>query len=386
MLRESKRRRVCFVTGSRAEFGLTASTLRALRDHPAIELQIIATGMHLHASRGSTLREIRRDGWMVNATVPWREDASPSGTARAMGLATATLVGRLDQLEPDIVLVVGDRVEAFAAASAAHVSGRIVAHVHGGDRAMGLVDDSLRHAISKLAHIHFAATRQSGERLHAMGEDRWRIRVVGAPGVDDVRRQAASVRTIRAFAADLGIDRIDQSALLLLHPSEANDRLEAARTRQLISAAAANFGEPIIALLPNTDPGADGIAAALRQAAQRKQVRLVTHAERSVFLGLLRDCRALIGNSSAGIIEAGSFGTPVLDIGPRQRGRERGGNVLHSEWRVPNLTAAMARIARQRRRAVADNPYDRGGAAKKIVRVLASLALDERLQRKVIRY
>jgi UDP-hydrolysing UDP-N-acetyl-D-glucosamine 2-epimerase len=304
-----------------------------------------------------------------------------------MGLATAALAERFAKLKPDVVLVVGDRVEAFAAASAAHVGGQVLAHVHGGDRALGQVDDALRHAISKLAHVHFAATRQSGDRLLAMGEDRWRIRVVGAPGVDGIRQQAARVAELNVFSASIGLQAaIGEHALLLLHPTDANDRAEALRTRKLLTTTARTVGRRIIALMPNNDPGSDGIAAELWRAQRKGEAHLVVHAPRPVFLGLLRDCRALVGNSSAGIIEAGSFGTPVLDIGPRQQGRERGGNVAHVGWEGGGLERAVMRVARARRSRLADNPYERGGAARRIVPALATLPLDARLRRKVIRY
>src|SRR5205823_3026318 len=157
-------RTICFVTGTRADFGLMQSTLRAIAAHPNLRLQIIATGMHLDPAHGRTIDQIGRDGFKVDATVPWK----PAGSnltllAQETGAATALLAAAYAKLNSDIILVVGDRVEAFAAATAAHLSGKILAHVHGGDRAQGQVDDTLRHAITKLAHIHFPATKQSAQ-------------------------------------------------------------------------------------------------------------------------------------------------------------------------------------------------------------------------------
>jgi UDP-hydrolysing UDP-N-acetyl-D-glucosamine 2-epimerase len=377
MPRKARPRRVCFVTGTRAEFGLMASTLAAIRGHAGLELQLVVTGQHTQASRGRTIGEIRRAGWTIDATVPWPEAATPGATARATGAAMARLAKVYETLAPEVVLVVGDRVEAFAAASAAHIGGHVVAHVHGGDRALGQVDDALRHAISKLAHLHFAATPASGARLFAMGEDRWRVRVVGAPGIDGIRTDAGDSR---AFLGSLGVDASD-FVLLLLHPTEASEAAEARRTRRLIAETRRAFGGPIVALLPNNDPGAEGIARALRSSREGK---LVTHAERPAFLGLLRDCRALIGNSSSGIIEAGAFGTPVLDVGPRPTGRERGPNVVHAE--DDELPAAIRRVLRQQRTPVRLHPYGGGGAGRRIASVLASVPLDARLRRKLIRY
>ena len=177
--KRTETRRVCFVTGTRAEFGLMRSTLDAIRRHARLRLQLVCTGMHLDPAHGRTVETIRADGWPVDAEVPWGNEHSPLGSAngspthnaRSTGTAMAALAEAYEALGSDVVVVVGDRVEAFAAAAAAHVAHVPVAHVHGGDRALGQVDDSLRHAISKLAHVHFPATRQSAQRLKRLGED-----------------------------------------------------------------------------------------------------------------------------------------------------------------------------------------------------------------------
>jgi UDP-N-acetylglucosamine 2-epimerase (non-hydrolysing)/GDP/UDP-N,N'-diacetylbacillosamine 2-epimerase (hydrolysing) len=177
------RRRVCFVTGTRAEYGLMRSTLKAIRAHPRLQLQIVATGTHLSHAHGHTVDEISRDGLAVNAAIPWPAREGLAGDAMAAGRQIADA---LRGLKPHVVLVVGDRVEAFAAAAAAHLNGHVVAHVHGGDRALGQCDDTLRHTITKLSHLHFAATRRSAERIYKLGERREAIHLVGTPGIDDV--------------------------------------------------------------------------------------------------------------------------------------------------------------------------------------------------------
>ena len=163
-LRKSKKRNICFVTGTRAEFGLMRSVLKSIQKISNLKLQIVATGMHLDRAHGRTIDQIRREGWKVDRAVDWKSGLSPGATAAATGRAIAGLAKTYSELKSDVALVVGDRVEAFAAAAAAHVSGVAVAHVHGGDRAAGQIDDSLRHAITKLAHVHFPATKTSEER------------------------------------------------------------------------------------------------------------------------------------------------------------------------------------------------------------------------------
>jgi GDP/UDP-N,N'-diacetylbacillosamine 2-epimerase (hydrolysing) len=371
-----KKRRVCFVTGTRAEFGLMRSTLRAIRQHPRLELQLVCTGMHLDPAHGRTVETIRADGWDVDAEIPWGNDHSPVGgpngspvrNAQSTGAVMAALAAAFDQLRSDVVIVVGDRVEAFASAAAAHIAHVPVAHVHGGDRALGQVDDSLRHAITKLAHVHFPATRQSAGRLKLLGEDTWRIRRVGSPGVDGIRAAAARRSEIKGTFPGLCLRRF---ALLVLHPTTANARDEYRRARTVLSATGrAGFGHTVV-VYPNNDPGSEGIircweARAADEAAQAN-ITFRRDVPRPLFLGLLRDAAVLVGNSSSGIIEAASFGTPVVDIGPRQAGRERGENVTNVPFRRDAIIGALqaARDAANARSRKAANPYGGDGAGRR---------------------
>ena len=356
-----ERRTVCFVTGTRAEFGLMRSTLVALRDHPALRLAIVATGMHLSAAHGRTVDAIRADGWTVDAEVPWSGDL-----AVATGRATAGISAAIDRVSADVVLVVGDRVEAFAAATAGHLSGRVVAHVHGGDRALGQIDDALRHAITKLAHVHFPATAASAERLIKLGEDPWRVRRVGSPGIDGIVRSAEAAGEPPGYA------------LVVLHPTDADEVAEQSRAAMLLDAVRRAGLRPVI-VFPNNDPGYRGIVRCWESLANaHRDVR------RPRFLGLMRDAAVLVGNSSSGIIEAASFGTPVVDVGPRQDGREHGDNVVRVPWSAAALRRAIASQAG--RRYPKRNVYGGRGTGQKIADVLATAKLDERLRRKLIAY
>ena len=358
-------RSICFVTGTRADFGLMRSTLTAVRDHPSLRLQIVATGMHLSRRHGRTVDAIRGDGWTVDATVPW-----PAGDlAIQTGRATAALAAALQRLRSDVVLVVGDRVEAFAAATAGHLSGRIVAHVHGGDRALGQVDDALRHAITKLAHVHFPATPASAARLLKLGEDRWRVHRVGSPGIDGIVAAAAAVTDLprRGYA------------LVVLHPTDADEAAEQRRAGTLLAAVRRAGLLPVI-VYPNNDPGHLGIV--------RCWAGVGDHVYRDVprprFLGLMRDAAVLVGNSSSGIIEAASFGTPVVDVGPRQQGREHGKNVSHVPWSGAAIERAVAAAAG--RRYPRRNPYGGRDTGRRIAAVLAAMPLEGRVRRKLIAY
>jgi GDP/UDP-N,N'-diacetylbacillosamine 2-epimerase (hydrolysing) len=381
----SNSRRICFVTGTRAEFGLMNSVLQRIGEDRRLSLQIIATGMHLDRSRGKSLHDIKQAGWPIDRTIPWRTSStSQARTAIAMGNAIAGLAEAFEQMASDIVLVTGDRVEAFAAASAAHVSGRLVAHLHGGDRALGLVDDSLRHAITKLAHIHFPATVKSAQRIAKLGEDRWRIFRAGSPGLDHIRVSAAARSEL---AREFPTLHPRQFALLVLHPQSPIEADEAKLARAVIQQIRAVDLPGTVIIYPNNDPGSGGIVRVWESLARSPRFVIRKNISREMFLGLMRDAAVLVGNSSSGIIEAASFGTPVIDIGRRQLGRERGGNVRHVEHPGAKLRSALNQIWRNGhpRRIAGPNPYGGNGAAAKIARTLADIKLD-RFRPKLIAY
>ncbi|HEY8748393.1 MAG TPA: UDP-N-acetylglucosamine 2-epimerase [Tepidisphaeraceae bacterium] len=382
-------RNICFVTGTRAEFGLMQSVLRAIRKHKKLHLQLIATGMHLDPAHGAGVQSIEREGWKVDRVVGWGSDSGRdrATTARNTGLAMTGLVDAFVALQTDLVLVVGDRVEAFAAASAAHIAGLPVAHVHGGDRALGQVDDALRHAITKLAHIHFPATRQSAQRIYQLGEERWRITRAGSPGLDGITKAAASPGAIRKVVGRVTPGRF---ALIVLHPAMDSEQLEYTRAGLILNATRAIPFEQILIVYPNNDPGAAGIMRCWEAEAQADPTRVRAYRDlpRRIFLGLLRDAAVLIGNSSSGIIEAASFGTPVIDIGPRQQGRERGRNVLWAPYASGRLGMALRSMWNngRPRHFASQNIYGGEGAGRIIADTLAKIEIDLRLTRKLIRY
>lgn len=373
--RRQARRHIAFVTGTRAELGLMLRTLRAIGAHPELKLSVIATGMHLDGRAGPKLSALRAARITPTAVVEWARHDSPAGVAGETGLATARMAKVFARLGVDGVLVVGDRVEAFAAAAAAHLSRIPLAHVHGGDRAEGQVDDSLRHAITKLAHLHLAATKSSADRIVRLGEDPRRVHVVGAPGVERIAAEAAARAEIARRFPDAA-----NSVLVLLHPTDPDEAAEAGRARALLRAMDRAGLTRRIVIGPNNDPGAAGIWKAW------EGQPVVSDLPRATFLGLVRDCRALVGNSSAGIIEAASLGARVLDIGSRQAGRERGGNVVSAGWSPEDLAGGLRKTALPARRWPGANPYQRPGTAARIARLLASGDLVRPVPPKLILY
>ena len=374
---------VCFVTGSRAEFGLMETTLRWIEKNYRLRLQIIATGMHLSADHGKTIDEIKKQGWKIDAVVPWPKTADEKDLAAATGAAVEKLSAAFKQLKTQIVLIVGDRVEAFAAATAGHLSGLVVAHVHGGDRAMGQVDDSLRHAITKLSHLHFVATQQSADRVARLGEDRWRIHNFGAPGIDGITSLALGHRSIEKKYNV----KPRKFGLVILHPVDGDEKLERQRAQMLLSALENAAGRFII-IHPNNDPGSAAIAKVWSSIGDSPVFTVLKNVPREDFVGLLRDAAVVVGNSSSGIIEAASFGTPVIDIGPRQQGREHGGNVLHVGYDTAAITTALRESAGSdwSLRYPAVNPYGGMNTGKRIAHTLQSLIITPAVKRKLIAY
>ena len=371
------------------------SALEAIRGHPRLELQLVCTGMHLDPAHGRTIDAVRAEGWAVDAVVPWGGGHSYNGSPDRNAVNTGTAMGALAdtyrKLESDVVLVVGDRVEAFAAAAAAHVGHRVVAHVHGGDRALGQVDDSLRHAITKLAHLHFPATRWSAARLRRLGEDPTSIRHVGSPGVDGIRATAAPWPEVSASFSDLDLPR-RRFALVVLHPTSADVDEESRRAGIVVNALRrARVGRAVV-VYPNNDPGAAGILRSWDElsadGALRNAFAFRRDVPRPLFLGLMRDAAVMLGNSSAGIIEAASFGTPVVDIGPRQAGRERSRNVVNVPFRTAAVRVALeaAWNGGRPRRCRCANVYGGDGAGRRIAEALARTPLHAGLLRKLITY
>ncbi len=377
----AKARRICFVTGTRAEFGLMKTVLDCIKKTKDLQLQIIVTGMHLSSGHGRTIDEIRAEGWHIDGIVPWKGKL----LSQATGLATAGLAAELLALKSDIVLVVGDRVEALATAVAGHLLGIVVAHVHGGDRALGQVDDSLRHAITKMAHVHFPATKESAHRIRRMGEDEWRIHWAGSPGIDGIRQSAASWKKIHSEFPTL---RKNRYALLVLHPADADESIEFKRARTVLASLLSAGFEQIVIVYPNNDPGHRGIIQAWEQLHDPARVFIRKNLPRDLFLGLMRDAAVVAGNSSSGIIEAASFATPVIDIGPRQLGRECASDVVHVSYSPKAITTAAAKIWNGGKplRSKGRNPYESKDAGRKIAHALSALQINAGLLRKIIRY
>lgn len=362
-------RKICYISGTRADFGLMQTTLQAIQANSRFNLSVVATGMHLSEQFGLTVREIEAAGLTVSARIPVDIEMG-TGAAMARNLAKTLdgCVTALEALQPDIMIVLGDRGEMLAGAIAAiHLNIPIV-HIHGGERS-GTVDEPVRHAISKLSHYHFVATPDARERLIRMGERSDHVFVTGAPGLDGLVELASIDRA--ALCTSVNFDADKPLALFVYHPvlQEANN------AEQDVSAlldTCLRQDLQILALMPNSDAGNVGVRCALEKYVQHPHLRVLRHLPRAEFVSWMAVCDVMIGNSSSGIIEAASFGTPVLNVGTRQNLRERNANVTDIHIADANIDGVLRRILDAGRFNRA-NVYGQGDATKKIVDLLASL-------------
>jgi len=374
-------RRIVYVTGTRADFGPMQATLRRIAETPGLELQVAVTGMHLSRGHGHTVDEVEASGLAICGRIAY--DLAGTGASMASGIGSCLqgLTQLLQAQRPDAVLLLGDRGEMLAGAIAALHLGLPCVHIHGGERS-GTVDEPVRHAISKLASYHFVATAQARARLERMGEDPERIHLTGAPGLDGLQALAALPRA-QCLAA-LQLPAATRFLLVVFHPVVQQAAQALAHTRALI-AAVTQLALPVVWLEPNADAGAGEVLRALETHALPPASRRRVHLPRPLYAAALRHCEALVGNSSSGIIEAASFGTPVVDVGDRQRMREHGRNVVHAVVQAEAIAAALRQQCVHGRYG-SDNPWGDGHAGERIARLLATLPLDGRLLEKVNAY
>lgn len=386
---------IAVFTGNRAEYGLQVPIIRAIDAHPALDYRLIVSGAHLDSNFGRTLQEIEADGFKVHTEVKIEMDAvSALSTPRAIGSGVLATSRALAEIKPDFLVVYADRFEGFAAVIAGTQMNIATAHVEGGDITEGgALDDSVRHAMTKLSHLHFTTNDQATNRILGMGEEPWRVHTVGFPAIDLIEDgKFASPQEIRDT---LKLDLQKPIVLFTQHSVTTEVDSAAGQTAPSITAlrALADDGVQIVMTYPNNDAGGAAITRLLEQtAAADERLTLRRSLGRHMYHGVLALARqpgarvVCAGNSSSGIKETPAFGCPTVNIGSRQNGRLRGDNVLDTGYDTVAIAAALRRalfddgFRHQAKTGV--NPYWRGGAGKRVAEVLATVPMDQKLLRK----
>lgn len=385
-----RKRRVAVVTGTRAEFGLLESVLQAIARRHRIEYRLIVTGMHLLRKFGHTLDEIRAKGYRIDAAVRMqsgRDDAV--GQAGAVARGVGGIARAVEDLDCEVVLVLGDRIEAFAGATAGALARRVVAHIHGGDRAPGDLDEALRNAITRLAHVHFAASQDAADRLERMGEPPDRIHLVGAPGLDAIRqfcRAEKPAHARRMLRGSLGEIAERPYAVVVQHAFGRGPAVEARAMRAVVQAVRRS-GLAGVAIWPNSDPGHDGIIGELEKLATASGWRVFRSMRREDYLRAVQHAAVLVGNSSSGIIESASLGVNAVNIGLRQEGRLRcGDNVIDADETAAAVERAIKTALARSRPDPDRSVYGDGRAGERIASLLERLRIGPRTFRKTLTY
>lgn len=367
-------RKICVVTGSRSEYGLLRLVMEGIREASGLELQVIATGMHLSPEFGLTYREIEKDGFRIDCKVEMLLSSdTPVGVAKSMGLGLIGFADVLQELQPDLMLVLGDRFEIFPAVSAAMVARIPVAHMHGGESTEGAFDEAIRHSITKMSHLHFAATEDYRNRIIQLGEDPDHVFNVGATGIDNIK--SLQLLSREELEVELGFKFGVRNLLVTFHPVTLEDETSSYQFKQLLEALDDLQDTNIIFTRPNADTNGRVIIELVEDyVSKNKQTAIAVSSLGTLkYLSAMKYMDGVVGNSSSGLIEAPSFSIGTINIGDRQRGRVRADSVIDCEPNVISIRKAFQNLFSSKFQKVlmnVENPYGTGGAAKKIVDIL----------------
>lgn len=382
------KKKVCVVTGTRAEYGLMYWLLKFLKEEKDITLQLIVTGMHLSPEFGLTYREIEKDGFNIDKKIEMLLSSdSEIGISKSMGLAQISFSEAYKELRPDVVVLLGDRFETFSAASAAMISRIPIGHIHGGEATEGAMDESIRHAITKMSHLHFTATEIYRKRVIQMGEDPQRVFNVGAPGLDSVYNAELLDRDAFEEAIDFKLNK--QNLLITFHPVTLEYNTSKQHFEELLDAISGLEDTNFILTKPNSDTNGRVIIDLIDDFVSRNPKRSCSFISLGHvrYLSALRHVDVVLGNSSSGLTEAPSFKVATVDVGDRQKGRIKAESVISCKPKKESITEALhlaMSIDFQKKLKEVRNPYGEGGASAKIVEILKNFDYTEILKKKFL--
>ena len=372
-------RKICVITGTRAEYGLMRWVMQGIKDDPALTLQVLATGMHLSPEFGLTYREIEKDGFEIDRKVEMLTSSdTPVGIAKSMGLGLIGFADALNELRPDLIVVLGDRFEIFAAVAAALVARIPVAHLHGGETTEGAFDEALRHSITKMSHLHFVAAEEYRRRVIQLGEQPDRVFLVGGMGIDNIKR----LKLLDRAALEASIDfKLGQKSLLItFHPVTLEAATAVDQMAELLAVLANLRDTQLIFTMPNADTDGRALIKMVEQfAVQHPNARAYTSLGQLRYLSCVAQVDGVVGNSSSGLAEVPSFKKGTINVGDRQRGRLQVASVINCEPTRQSIDAALKKLytaAFQASLSEVKNPYGEGGASEQVVKTIKHCAID----------
>ena len=378
-------RKICVVTGTRAEYGLLRWVMQGIKDDPTLTLQVIATGMHLSPEFGLTWREIESDGFVIDYKVEMLTSSDTSvGIAKSMGLGMIGFADALQALKPDLLLVLGDRFEIFAAVSSALVARIPVAHLHGGEATEGLIDEAIRHSITKMSHLHFVAAEEYRRRVIQLGEQPGNVHLVGGLGIDNIKRLQLLSRVELEASLDFSLG--PRSLLVTFHPVTLETATAEDQMAELLAALAELKDTQLIFTLPNADTDGRALIAMVQQfVATHANARCYTSLGQLRYLSTVALVDGVVGNSSSGLAEVPSFRKGTVNIGDRQRGRLMANSVINCDPVRSSIAVALTTLYSHSFQAslkTVRNPYGEGGASVKIVAHIKTAELDGILKKR----
>ncbi len=368
--------KVCFITGSRSEYGLLRLLMKKISYSPTLKLQIIVTGSHFSEDFGFTYKEIEEDGFRIDYIVemPLNSD-SPPGIAEAMGMGVSGCGRAIQELKPDLIVLLGDRYEILAAAAAALVAKIPIAHIHGGEVTVGAFDDALRHSITKMSQIHFVATEKSRRRVIQLGEDPNSVFHVGGLGVDAINKIKLLDR--KEIEKVLKFEFLDKNLLITFHPESLGASSPKRQFDELLAALDLLKDTVLIFTMPNADSGGKQIASMIEKYVhERNNAYYFKSLGQQKYLSVLSQTDGVIGNSSSGILEAPSFNKGTINIGDRQKGREQAQSIINCKADRGSIGIALEKLYSnefQKTLNLETNPYGTGGASSRILKILLEI-------------
>ncbi len=373
-------RKICIVTGTRADYGLLHWVMQGIKDDNELTLQIIATGMHLSPEFGLTYREIEKDGFQIDCKVEMLTSSdTPVGITKSMGLGLIGFADAFNQLKPDLIVVLGDRFEIFSAVSAALVACIPVAHLHGGETTEGAFDEALRHSITKMSHLHFVAADEYCRRVIQLGESPERVFLVGGLGVDNIKRLKLLART--ELEASLNFKLGEKSLLITFHPVTLETSSAKEQMVELLAVLSELKDTQLIFTLPNADSDGRILIKLINNfVEQHKNSRAYTSLGQICYLSCISHVDGILGNSSSGLLEAPSFKKGTINIGNRQRGRLQASSVINCEPTRQSIALAIQKLYStefQKKLSNVNNLYGDGGASDKIVEIIKRYPVDD---------